>query len=195
MKDDWIEEDLLPESSFENYCYDILRREIEAVEQTIAASIYAISFFIYDEDDDPERPTLTLGYNTTAQVEGHTPAPGKKSAASDSNEAKWNYAFWLQNELCVIGREGTESATLRNGWIGTLSFDDPTQSFVNLSVIAARRLQKEGVIEAKFGCAIPIIIHELEYYDQIAHQTSAANPGGMADEFVDWVLFDLCQTF
>jgi|HubBroStandDraft_4_1064222.scaffolds.fasta_scaffold30152_3 hypothetical protein len=33
-----------------------------------APDIYAISFFIYDEDDDPQKPTITIGYNTESQV-------------------------------------------------------------------------------------------------------------------------------
>lgn len=201
MKDDWIAEFTLIQESFETYFYDALCKAIEAIKPTAVSSIYAISFFIYDENDDPEKPTLTLGYNTVERVEECSPGPGKKSGrgkkrvAPDLKEAKWNYAFWLQNELCVIGREGTEGANLRDDWMGTFAFSDSTEIFVNRSVIAARQLQKEGIIEAKFGRAIPIIVHELELYDQIAHQTSAANPSGIADEFVDWVLFDLCQKF
>jgi hypothetical protein len=45
-------------------------------------------------------------------------------------------------------------------------------------------------LSSKFGKAIPVIIHELEYYDQIAHQTSAANPNGIAEEFVEWFYSD-----
>lgn len=32
-----------------------------------------------------------------------------------------------------------------------------------------------------------MLIHELEYYDQIATQTEAANPPGLADDFITWV--------
>jgi len=30
-------------------------------------------------------------------------------------------------------------------------------------------------------------VHELEYYDEIAVQTAAANPPGVAGEFEDWI--------
>jgi hypothetical protein len=65
---------------------------------------------------------------------------------------------------------------------------DSTERFVNICVRVSRRLHKSGIVRQKFGKEIPVIIHELEYYDQIAQQTSAANPAGLADEFVDWVL-------
>jgi hypothetical protein len=34
---------------------------------------------------------------------------------------------------------------------------------------------------------VPVLIHELEYYEQIARQTEAANPPGLADDFAAWV--------
>jgi hypothetical protein len=40
---------------------------------------------------------------------------------------------------------------------------------------------------ALFGKTIPVIVHELEYYDQIADQTLKANPPSAADEFAAWV--------
>ena len=39
---------------------------------------------------------LTVGSNTSTQVEVET------SAASDADEARWNYAFWLQSELGAL---------------------------------------------------------------------------------------------
>ena len=147
--------------------------------------VYALSFFIYDEDDDETRPTLTLGYNTNERW--------KAAAAtySDPVEAKWNYAFWIQNELVVLGAENTESAEIRDTFIKSLlSYYDKTQYFVDSCVMVARRLHGNAVVARKFGGPIPILIHELEYYPIIAYQTSAANPNGLAEEFVKWVLGD-----
>ena len=50
-----------------------------------------------DLDDDPRHPILQLGYNTLTHLKERTPS------ASGAEEAKWNYAFWLQNELTFIG--------------------------------------------------------------------------------------------
>lgn len=44
--------------------------------------IYAISLFVYDLNDNPCRPTVTLGYNTESQVVAETPN------AWDENEAR-----------------------------------------------------------------------------------------------------------
>ena len=44
-----------------------------------------------------------------------------------------------------------------------------------------------GYRTTRFLRPIPIIVHELEYYDQIASQTVEANPAGLAHEFADWV--------
>lgn len=42
-------------------------------------------------------------------------------------------------------------------------------------------------MERLFGAPLPILIHELEYYDAIAEQTERANPPGVADAFARWV--------
>jgi hypothetical protein len=45
----------------------------------------------------------------------------------------------------------------------------------------------DGLIERVFGHAIPVLIHELEYYDEIAQQNRDANPDELADEFSSWI--------
>ena len=62
-----------------------------------------------------------------------------------------------------------------------------TERFVELCVQVSRALHDEGSITGKFGRPVPIIVHELEYYDQIAEQTCRANPPGLTSEFEDWV--------
>jgi len=64
--------------------------------------IYAVSLFVYDMADNPCRPTVTLGYNTEKQVKAII------ANASDEQEARWNYAFWLQNEFFCFGQGDTE---------------------------------------------------------------------------------------
>jgi hypothetical protein len=193
---------------FERHIYESVKQSVATIEEDIAARIYALSFFIYDDEDDPRRPTLTFGYNTLDRWVECTPTADSNMArlvASDSSEAKWNYAFWLQNEVCVIGAAGTDGAVLRQEWIESLGLaysDDEadedfercmelgehiTERFVALSVQVARALHDEGSITGKFGRPVPIIVHELEYYDQIAEQTRTANPPGLTSEFEDWV--------
>ena len=192
---------------FERHIYERVKQSVTTIED-VADRIYALSFFIYDADDDPRRPMLTFGYNTLDRWAECTPVADSNVAwpiASDSSEAKWNYAFWLQNEVCVIGAAGTEGAVLRQEWIQSLGLaysDDEeaedfercmrlaghiTEQFVALCVQLSRALHDSGSFMGKFGWPVPIIVHELEYYDQIAEQTRRANPPGLTSEFEQWV--------
>jgi len=159
--------------------------------------IYVVSFFVNDHEDDPRRPVLTIGTNTERQVAGRTPA------ASDEAEARWNYAFWLQNELATVGgpldpdgervvRASFDAARL---WFADDDYsdealdlgDEMTRRFVSECVTAARRLHQEGEIVAIFHRPIPVLVHELEYYDEIVEQNRSANPPVLVDEFARWV--------
>lgn len=171
------------------------------IESWEESDIYAISFFVYDDDDDERRPTLTVGYNTESYFRDSI------KIASDAYEARWNFAFWPRNEEYYFGSGA--SADLIQDWICENGYDkledldEPaydengryigkgpviTQMFVAQLILVSKKLHNEGIIERKFGKPIPIIIHESEYYDAIADETREANPVGVADEFVNWVM-------
>lgn len=59
--------------------------------------------------------------------------------------------------------------------------------FVTLCVRLVRRLHDGGVIERSFGRPVPAVIHELEYYDEIADQNHATNPPELIAQFTRWV--------
>lgn len=164
--------------------------------------VYALSFFVYDEDDDPRRPTLTVGYNTLEHWQQTAPQ------ASSVDEAKWNYAFWPQNEIASFGRSGTASEEAVAEWLrerglsytdeqadadfdATLELDQCiTEQFVAACCSAARRLQDEGVVSEALTEQVPVLVHELEYYEAIADQNERCNPPGVADDFARWVRSD-----
>lgn len=195
---------------FEEYAIKHIKATLAEEPMESILDVYAISFYIYDHEDDPRYPTLTLGYNTNARCQSCTPEPGKKGReiAYDAGEAKWNFAFWLQNDLLLLGEPESESGKLCEQWIkdqglwySDEEFDDApteehcydlgdkiTQFFVDSCVNIAKQLHEERFIIDLFGRQIPIIIHELEYYEAIANQTKEANPPTIADEFVDWVM-------
>ena len=153
----------------------------------------------------PFRPTLTVGTNTEARVRQ---ALDREHPGSEG-EARWNFAFWLQNQLAIVADSEMDSpgAALRERWLQDEGLwlpeevrDDEdawqtvnelggqvTERFVRLCADTARRLHSAGTIESTFGRPVPVVIHELEYYEEIARQTVDANPQGVADDFGAWV--------
>lgn len=142
------------------------------------SDIYAVSLFVYDNDDNPCEPTVTLGYNTNANYNTEI------KNASDSSEAKWNYAFWLQNQELVFGIDETKPAVqewiVRNGY----SYEGITGAFIRVLVDVVKELHSSGFIKAQFGKELPVLIHELEYYDEIGKQNIEANTLELVEEFV-----------
>jgi hypothetical protein len=177
------------------HVYSDAVRALDAIPSEERADIYVVSFFVYDESDDPRKPTVTVGFSTESDV---------AASGDDEEEARWNYAFWRQNELAIICDSAADpaGAALREGWAREkglwydLAVDENpvfnergeplTKAFVQVLVGVVQRLQR-GDVERIFGRAIPVLIHELEYYDEIAEQNLAANPAGVVpDGFVRW---------
>ncbi len=178
-----------------------------------AHEIYAVSFFVYDEEDDPMQPMLTVGWNTETQVEFALAAspdqrPNQWWRPLDGAEARWNYAFWLQNGSPIgNSRSDEQGCALKTSWLKSQNAwladpplgdgeafdrflavgDRSTQLYLELCVEEAQGLHQDGIIASVFGRPIPIIVHELEYYDAVAARTRSANPTGLADEFIAWV--------
>jgi hypothetical protein len=147
------------------------------------------------------KPTLSVSYNTIDNYEY------EKNEAYNELEAKWNYAYWCQDIEYQFGYG--ETAGLVKQWIyennlesHTIENEDEmyddkmryigkgpilTQRFVDILVDVANRLHSENITQNKDGEKIPIIIHELEYYEAIAEQNERANPQGQANEFIKWV--------
>lgn len=169
--------------------------------------IYAISLYVEDYLDNPFEPTVTLGYNTEKQVvtalEKSFPKP------TDKQEARWNFAFWLQNEEFKFGLGQTQEIVKK--WLKKNKFkyytyqevfksdlDIPigeyealTPKFVNELVKIVQELHKSGFIKEQFNKEIPIIIHELEYYDVIAIQNIEANGDILPKDFIDFCGYEV----
>jgi ABC-type molybdate transport system substrate-binding protein len=190
--------------TFLNHLHQAAVDALSSIPASQAPEIYAVSFLIDNTDDDPRLPTLLIGYNTETQMRQAISA----GRASDPAEACWNYAFWLQNQLTAIGdpAHDPDGAAAREQWIRHLGlwYDEPADDANWLTVVGplaqqieahfntacthlARTLHTTGVITATFGRPVPILVHELEYYEQIAVQTESANPPGVADPFTSWI--------
>lgn len=157
--------------------------------------IYAVSLFVYDDNDNPCHPTMTLGYNTEQSFRDSI------NEDTDEREVRWNYAFWPQNEELVFGRGKTRKYVQE--WLAENNFPDYsdkeienftldevdnlypiTLQFVEVLVSIVQELHATGFIRKKFGKDIPVLIHELEYYDKIAEQNLRANPAETVADFV-----------
>ncbi|MFJ6386867.1 hypothetical protein ACIQJT_04595 [Streptomyces sp. NPDC091972] len=187
---------------FQDHLRALTTRAMCSITAAEAEDIYVVSFFIDNERDDPRQPTLTVGHNTEAQFRRSI------ADASDEAEARWNYAFWLQNELTVIGdsTRDPDGAAARDQWIRELGlwYDEPGPSenrmndvgpiaariegaFNQACVMLARHLHDAGAVQSVIGKPVPIILHEPEYYEGVARRTEIANPPGLADAFTAWV--------
>ena len=144
---------------------------------------------------------VTLGYNTERQVRSEL----SKGEAFDEAEARWNYAFWLQNDPLVFGIGGT--AKIVRNWVVSSGFpyydDDDTAwqdnntientskitvAFVSVLIDVVKEIHEQELLTQKFGRELPIIIHELEYYDEIAKQNIKANGYETVKDFSEWCI-------
>lgn len=145
--------------------------------------IYAISLYVFNEEDDPCRPVAVFGYNTERQVQKSI------TEAADEQEARWNYAFWLQNHEMCLGRD--ETAEDIRKWITELEWegeDAISLKFVNLLVAVVQGIHASGLLKEKFGREIPVLIHELEYHEKISQQNIEANGEALDRGFVSFCM-------
>ena len=145
--------------------------------------IYAISLYVFNEEDDPCRPVAAFGYNTERQVQKSI------TEAADEQEARWNYAFWLQNHEMCLGRD--ETAEDIRKWITELEWegeDAISLKFVNLLVAVVQGIHASGLLKEKFGREIPVLIHELEYHEKISQQNIEANGETLDRGFVSFCM-------
>ncbi len=169
-------------------------KAIKSIDDKTLEDIYVFSFFVYDDEDDPRYPTLTIGFNTNTSFKNEI------GSAWDEAEAKWNYAFWLQNEIIVVGNEEDKEGRKKIGeWISNIGlnytdqeededFDacmekgaEITENFIKILIETVQKIHKTEITTK------PILIHELEYYDKIRDQNIEANGKERVIEFTNWI--------
>lgn len=151
-----------------------------APEGPYAIKLRVTLFFIYYENDNPSHPVLQVGYNTNRQFQSQFPH------ASGEREARWNFAFWLQNEELVFGLEGAGKDMVRDlarekgfryledeqllGPGEQIDLEDYekdfagiTRAFIQMVADAARSLHTSGFLTSVFHRETPVILRDLEY--------------------------------
>jgi hypothetical protein len=198
-----------PDAILESYLYDRALAGLLDIPFHEGEDIYAVSFYVWAEEDDTRRMVLSVSYNTNERVVECSPKAADSSVtrwptASNVAEATWNYAFWLQRpvaEVCASNGE-PDGISLRTAWLEAsgLGYSNEEEEedfertleigeqicmeFWQISGRVARRLQEEGILRTKFGRSVPIIVHDLEYAEPTIEVTRFANPKGEADEFL-----------
>lgn len=196
--------------TFESYAKQFIVSALERTPADVVPDVYVVSLYLDEKGSDPRWPIVAVGFNTEARVAETTPASGQGPGwpiASSADEARWNFAFWLQNELGVLGdpKKDPEGAELSQAWMRDLGLwysDDQEDEdydaamekgeqfvarFTELVVAITRQLHDDGIISRIFGRSIPVLVHELDYYDEIAEQNRRANPDDVAEDFARWI--------
>lgn len=177
------------------YLYERIKTEMNSWNEE---DIYAISFFLNANEANiyegySNVTCFSISYNTEKVCGG----------ADVNSEERWNYAFWRQNEIAITDDEGMEVLFqwYKENGIHNIGYEegncyDENQRYVGkgpvgyyelLTVVSdvAYKLQNENYIVHKFGKALPIIIHDLEYTWYVIEATKKANPNGEAAQFID----------
>lgn len=154
--------------------------------------IYAVSFFVYSNEcytygEFCNVPIFEISYSVESDCEG----------AGPRSEERWNYAFWRQDTTPIIDLEPSNSETkLLFDWFEEQGIGDPGEenededgpvgflALVDVVGKVARRFQEEGFLKEKFGYAIPILVHDLEYVPSVLAATAYANINGEAEDFL-----------
>ncbi len=181
----------------QEYLYDKIANTILTWKKEIVKDIYVISLFVYYEDD-PRNICVVLGYNTNKQYKSSI------KDAFDENEAKWNYAYFLQNQELVIGKEDDEKELITD-WIKEhhLYYTDQKLKenysrakqlgdqivvlFKKALVNVVIKLHQSGIITDIFSRVVPVIIHDYDYDEETALLNEEANPKELIAEFVSWI--------
>lgn len=172
---------------------------LRAIPPEIAADICALSLWIYVEEDEPPQFVADLSCNTEARV------AAMADQASDAGEARWNFAFWLQQPSLSIGSADDEAGmAARQQWLADAGFAEQLATagdqdrefeicdaiegeFCEIVATAARELHDSGLLADLFGRSVPIILHDLEFHEGTVDLATAANPPEVIRPFVEWV--------
>lgn len=184
-----------PRIDLEQFLYDKVMEVMDTWEYT--EDMYVVSFMLYQNDcftyEDLENLTdFSVGYNTEEWTDG----------AGPYDEARWNYAFWCENEVPIIDVSNEKGIVNENffvlmDWYMQENIEpfvyergaSNTNGYMELLKVVtkvAKRIQEEGYLKEKLGKRIPIVIHDLDYVDEIIEATKEANPYGEANDFLQF---------
>lgn len=188
---------------FAEKSYEKLKNAIqEIVNEEDVNDIYALSLCYTKDDDDLRFPKIIFSYNTLSNVKEES------YNAASKEDAKWNFDYWLQDEIEVIG--GKTDKQLAQWFAKTPFFysdeentraieededlydkilkkgDKFNKEFIKDIIALTKQLFDEGEVEKNFGRNIPIIIHKQDFEDTPILWTKKSNPNKLLKEFLEY---------
>jgi len=157
------------------------------------ASIYALSLYFEAYEGEDFIPNVYLSYNTESE-----------DNRDPSSEERWNYAFWLQNEIPILAEDEIKSEVLswlKKKKVKDIGFEEEPifdhkanyigkgpnglQEILALFVEIIKDLHQSGAIKSQFNKDIPVILHDLEYRWYYLEATKKANPSSTIGDFLE----------
>lgn len=188
---------------FAEKSYEKLKNAIqEIVNEEDVNDIDALSLCYTNDDDDLRFPKIIFSYNTLSNVKEES------YNAASKEDAKWNFDYWLQDEIEVIG--GKTDKQLAQWFAKTPFFysdeentraieededlydkilkkgDKFNKEFIKDIIALTKQLFDEGEVEKNFGRNIPIIIHKQDFEDTPILWTKKSNPNKLLKEFLEY---------
>lgn len=184
---------------------------LEKMPEAIRTDVYAASLFI-----DEQGVEIIFSLNTNSRIKAAMagqagmpviPALGLTGLPSDEAEAKWNYAFWLQNpNVRFLSPEGSQDAELWEMVLKKNSLPASDEEYeeldeedldrvdqkrlelmAELAIAVSMKLHQDMILQKTLKKVVPVLVHQLEYYDLTLKWTTAANPPGVAAEFNEYM--------
>ncbi len=199
-------------ATFAEYLYRRLAEGLLLFETPRLDDIYILSLYI-DFDSGPHQVKLWLYYNTNRHLR-HAVGQGEDPEEARWNFALWEQDYITALGLTAEEYEplaDNEYHHLLTEWLkerrlyrspeeiaALIRDDDPDrypawddqvrEQLLDLFVSVARQLQETGLVLAKFGRSIPLLIHEWDYGPWTLEATRWINPLGLTRAFEDWLL-------
>jgi hypothetical protein len=201
---------------FEEHLFSRLAEGLLLFERPVLDEVYVLSLYV-DFDEGPHRMKVWLYYNTLShlrravgQGEDRDEArwyfalwepdfitavglSSEECSRLTDEECHRMLAEWLQANGLYHSPEAIEAMladrnpAAYNAWEGQVK-----ERLLHLLPAVARRLQESGVILAKFGRSLPLLVHEWDYDRWTLEATRSANPPGLIAEFERWLKREGC---
>jgi|GEM_PF-2323818 len=197
---------------FPDYLYRRLAEGLLLFENPRLNEIYILSLYI-DFDSGPHRVKLWLYYNTNHHL-SRSIEQGEDPEEARWNFALWEQDYmtalgltaeeyapladeafhrlladWLRGLGLYRSPEEIERMIQQEDAEEYTDWDQRVrEQLLDLFVAVARQLQETGLVLAKFGRCIPLLIHEWDYNPWTLEATRWINPLGLAHGFEEWLL-------